>query len=40
MGFVLEFYLDENRFDFVYIGVSDVYFSDGLYWMWYFGGDC
>ncbi len=39
MGAVLEPHPDENRFDSAHVGVSDVYFSDGLYWMWYLGGD-
>lgn len=29
----------EDRFDNAHVGVSDVYYDNGLYWMWYFGGD-
>ncbi|MGD1700720.1 hypothetical protein [Dapis sp. BLCC M229] len=39
MGAIFEPHPDENRFDSAHVGVSDVYFSDGLYWMWYLGGD-
>ncbi len=39
MGSVLEPHQDPNRFDSSHIGVSDVYYREGLYWMWYFGGD-
>jgi predicted GH43/DUF377 family glycosyl hydrolase len=39
MGSVLEPHLDPHRFDSAHIGVSNVYFDDGLYWMWYFGGN-
>lgn len=39
MGAVFEPHPDANRFDSAHVGVSDVYFSEGLYWMWYFGGD-
>jgi hypothetical protein len=28
----------ENRFDNGHVGVSDICFDNGLYWMWYFGG--
>jgi len=28
-----------DRFDNAHVGVSDVYKDNGLYWMWYFGGD-
>ena len=30
---------DEERFDSAHVGVSDIHFKDGLYWMWYLGGD-
>jgi predicted GH43/DUF377 family glycosyl hydrolase len=39
MGAVFEPSRDPNRFDSAHVGVSDVNFFDGLYWMWYFGGD-
>ena len=29
----------EDRFDNGHVGISDIYFDNGLYWMWYFGGD-
>jgi hypothetical protein len=29
----------EDRFDNAHVGVSDIYYDNGLYWMWYFGGD-
>lgn len=38
-GAVLEPHPDPARFDSSHIGVSDVQIQDGLYWMWYFGGD-
>ncbi|MBE9207388.1 glycosyl hydrolase [Nostoc sp. LEGE 06077] len=38
-GAVFEPHLDSNRFDSAHVGVSNVYFRDNLYWMWYFGGD-
>jgi len=28
-----------DRFDNAHIGVSGIYYENGLYWMWYFGGD-
>ncbi|EDX74103.1 Glycosyl hydrolases family 32 [Coleofasciculus chthonoplastes PCC 7420] len=39
MGAVFEPHPDPQRFDSAHLGVSDVNFWDGLYWMWYFGGD-
>jgi hypothetical protein len=39
MGAVLEPHPDPARFDSGHVGVSDVQYADGLYWMWYFGGD-
>ncbi|NEO99183.1 MAG: glycosyl hydrolase [Symploca sp. SIO2E9] len=39
MGAVFDPHLDPNRFDSAHVGVSNVYFREGLYWMWYFGGD-
>ncbi|WP_071516745.1 glycosyl hydrolase [Geitlerinema sp. PCC 9228] len=39
MGAVFEPHPDPNRFDSAHVGVSDVRYSDGYYWMWYFGGD-
>lgn len=39
MGAVFEPSADETRFDSGHLGVSDVTESDGLYHMWYFGGD-
>jgi ribosome-associated protein YbcJ (S4-like RNA binding protein) len=39
MGAVFEPHPDPHRFDSAHVGVSNVYFHDGLYWMWYFGGD-
>ncbi|MEH2120235.1 glycosyl hydrolase [Nostoc sp.] len=38
-GAVFEPHPDPNRFDSAHVGVSNVYEQDGLYWMWYFGGD-
>jgi hypothetical protein len=38
-GAVLEPHPDTARFDSGHVGVSDVAQRDGLYWMWYFGGD-
>jgi hypothetical protein len=29
----------ENRFDNAHVGISDTHYDNGLYWMWYFGGD-
>lgn len=39
MGSVFEPHPDPDRFDSGYVGVTSVDFRDGLYWMWYFGGD-
>ncbi|MDB9375933.1 glycosyl hydrolase [Nodularia sphaerocarpa] len=39
MGSVLEPHPDTNRFDSAHVGVSNVNFHDGLYWMCYFGGN-
>jgi len=39
LGSVLEPHADTARFDSGHVGVSDVAERDGLYWMWYFGGD-
>jgi predicted GH43/DUF377 family glycosyl hydrolase len=39
MGAVFEPHPEPQRFDSGHLGVSDVNFWDGLYWMWYFGGD-
>lgn len=39
MGAVFEPSPDPGRFDLAHVGVSDVGVFDGLYWMWYFGGD-
>ncbi|MDF5723164.1 MAG: glycosyl hydrolase [Rhizonema sp. PD37] len=39
MGAVFEPHPDPNRFDSAHVGVSNVFFDDNLYWMWYFGGD-
>jgi hypothetical protein len=30
---------DPNAFDSAHVGISDIHWRDGLYWMWYFGGD-
>lgn len=38
-GAVLEAHQDPERFDSTHVGVSCVHHIDGLYWMWYFGGD-
>jgi len=29
----------EDRFDNAHVGISDIYYDNGLYWMWYFGGN-
>lgn len=29
----------EDRFDNAHVGISDIHYDNGLYWMWYFGGD-
>lgn len=39
MGAIFEPSADSERFDSGHVGVSDVHYYDGLYWMWYFGGD-
>ncbi|HEY9667425.1 MAG TPA: glycosyl hydrolase [Coleofasciculaceae cyanobacterium] len=39
MGAVFEPSPNPNQFDSAHVGVSSVQFFDGLYWMWYFGGD-
>ena len=39
MGAVFEPCIDPGRFDSYHVGVSDVSAFDGLFWMWYFGGD-
>lgn len=39
MGSVFEPHADPQRFDSGHVGISDIHFRDGLYWMWYFGGD-
>ena len=39
MGAIFEPHPSPERFDSGHVGVSDVHFDDGLYWMWYFGGD-
>ncbi|MGB5834072.1 MAG: glycosyl hydrolase [Thiohalocapsa sp.] len=38
-GAVFEPHPDARRFDSSHVGVSDVVRRDGLYWMWYLGGD-
>jgi hypothetical protein len=38
LGAVFEAPADPSRFDAGHVGVSDVHWRDGLYWMWYFGG--
>ena len=39
MGSVFEPSPDEKRFDSAHVGVTDVQLIDGVYWMWYLGGD-
>ena len=39
MGAVFEASDDPNRFDSSHVGISDIAFQDGLYWLWYFAGD-
>lgn len=39
MGAVLEPHPDRNRFDSGHVGVTNVLKIDGLYWMWYLGGN-
>ncbi|MBU7586245.1 MAG: glycosyl hydrolase [Nostoc sp. TH1S01] len=38
-GAVFEPHPAPQRFDSAHVGVSNVYFRDNLYWMWYFGGN-
>ena len=38
-GAVFEPHPDPARFDSAHVGISDIQRRDGLYWMWYFGGD-
>ena len=38
-GSVFEAHPDPARFDSAHVGGSDVHERDGLYWMWYLGGD-
>ncbi len=38
-GSVFEAHSDPARFDSAHVGGSDVHEHDGLYWMWYLGGD-
>lgn len=38
-GAVLEPSADPNAFDSVHVGLTDVTFADGQWWMWYWGGD-
>lgn len=38
-GAVFEPHPDAARFDSSHVGVSDLIHQDGLYWMWYLGGD-
>jgi predicted GH43/DUF377 family glycosyl hydrolase len=40
MGSVLEpVPASEDSFDNAHVGVTDIHYDNGLYWMWYFGGD-
>ena len=39
MGAVFDPNSDGDQFDSGHVGVSDVHYRDGQYWMWYFGGD-
>jgi hypothetical protein len=39
MGSVFEPHVDAARFDSSHVGISDIQQRDGLYWMWYLGGD-
>jgi hypothetical protein len=39
MGAIFEPSPSADRFDSAHVGVSDVHFDNGLYWMWYVGGD-
>jgi hypothetical protein len=38
-GAVLEPSADPKAFDCVHVGLTDVTYADGQWWMWYFGGD-
>lgn len=38
-GAVFEPDSDPNQFDSAHVGISDIQWRDGLYWMWYLGGD-
>lgn len=38
-GAVFEPDSDPTRFDSAHVGISDIHWRDGLYWMWYLGGD-
>ena len=38
-GSVLDPHPDPERFDSSNVGVNDVHYENGLYWMWYFGGN-
>lgn len=38
-GAVFEAHPDPARFDSAHVGIGDVTCSNGLYWLWYFGGD-
>lgn len=39
MGSIFEPHPDPSRFDSTHVGISDIAYRDGLYWMWYLGGD-
>jgi len=39
MGSVLDPHPDPERFDSSHVGLGSVTIQDGLFWMWYFGGD-
>lgn len=39
MGCVFEPHEHANRFDSGHVGISDIQYRGGVYWMWYFGGD-
>ena len=38
-GAVFEPDIDATRFDSAHVGISDIHWRDGQYWMWYLGGD-
>ncbi|MBK1648680.1 glycosyl hydrolase [Rhabdochromatium marinum] len=38
-GAVFEPHPNPDRFDCAHVGISDLSYQDGLYWMWYLGGD-